>query len=99
VFFLLRNGSAEQNSEHFYFSQNGSEQNYKVLRGFLFYEMVRHGIPSFFIFGGMTRTEFLAFSVSRNRRNSFRLFRLSRNDFSLGKWQPLDATQVFKKFK
>jgi hypothetical protein len=43
------------------------------------------------------RTEFRAFSVPRKRRNSdgmnqnFRLFRVPRNNFFLGKWQPLSC--------
>ncbi len=39
-------------SEHFYPLRNGSERKYEV---FIFYEMVRNEIPSFFFFRGMAR--------------------------------------------
>jgi hypothetical protein len=49
---------------------------------------------AFFIFSGMARTEFQAFSVPLNRRNligmnqNFHLFRVPWNNFFLGKLQP-----------
>jgi hypothetical protein len=58
-FYLPQNASEHnyelRNSEHSYLLRNGLKQNYEVLNVFLFYEMVRNRIPSFYIFRGMAR--------------------------------------------
>ncbi len=74
-----------------FFPRNASERNSKSLLLFLF-----HG-TEFLVFFSSAEwfgTEFRKFSVSRNSRNSagtnrlFRLFRLPRNNFLVGNWQP-----------
>ncbi len=73
--------------------RNGSERNSEILLIFLF-----HGTEfrAFFSYAKRFGTEFREFSVPvpRNSRNSagtnqlFRLFRLPRNNFFVGNYQP-----------
>jgi len=91
---LLQN-SLERNSEHFYLSRNGPERNCEVPEC---YSLQQNGSEQksepFLSSAEWLGTEFRAFSVPRNRRNSdgmnqnFRLFRIPRNNFFLGNWQP-----------
>ncbi len=69
-FSLLRNG-LEWNPKFFYLTRNSWKRNYEVLRLFLFYEMVRNGIPSILIFCGFVRFEITKFRVFFSSKKRF----------------------------
>jgi hypothetical protein len=92
-FYLPRNGlERNYDSNCFFLLHNGSERNSE-----LFLSSTEWFRTEFRVFLSSTEwlgTKFRAFSVLQNRRNSdgmsqnFRLFRVPRNFFFLGKWQP-----------
>jgi hypothetical protein len=89
VFFSSENGS-ERNSEVFS-SENGLERNSKVLS---FKNGLERNSKGFFLPRTGSERKFRSFSLPPNRQNSDGtpvcsvLFRIPRNNFFVGKWQP-----------